>query len=135
MVEHFLAKEDVEGSNPFSRSRRWPEREEPGRPSDQALAFAGGTVSRILDASPGRGYDQVPRARDAFARAGIPGPLTSARARRHTFVRLWEGDETAFVGILGWTSNRMLSRYRPYDVARAKDQHNAHAPARRVFAS
>ena len=40
MVEHFLAKEDVEGSNPFSRSRLWPEREEPGRPIVQAPGFS-----------------------------------------------------------------------------------------------
>ncbi|MCH8205549.1 MAG: hypothetical protein IH956_00925 [Chloroflexi bacterium] len=42
---------------------------------------------------------------------------------RHPFVRLWRGGEVSLVGIMGWTTNRMLNVYRPYDVRRAKAEH------------
>ena len=38
------------------------------------------------------------------------------------------GDESALVRILGWRSPRMLARYRPSDVDRAKEQHAHHNP-------
>ena len=70
--------------------------------------------------------------RRAFNRAGIPGPGASAQALRHTFVRLWSGDESVLVGIMGWTTNRMLTRYRPYDIHRAKSQHLENSPLLRL---
>ncbi|KKN15311.1 hypothetical protein LCGC14_0987330 [marine sediment metagenome] len=68
--------------------------------------------------------------RKAFRRAGIVGKRASAHTLRHTFVRLWEGDESLLVGILGWTTPRMLKVYRPYDLARAIRQHLLHSPIR-----
>ena len=66
--------------------------------------------------------------RRAFKLAGFQGRRASAQTIRHTFVRLWRGEETAPVGTLGWTSPRMLARYRPFDVDRAKEQHAHHNP-------
>lgn len=68
--------------------------------------------------------------RRAFKRAGITGRRASAHTLRHTFVRLWEGDESVLVGIMGWTSPQMLKVYRPYDLKRAVEQHREHSPAR-----
>ena len=59
----------------------------------------------------------------AFRRAGILGKRASAQTLRHTFCRLWDGDETVLEGIMGWTSPRMRRVYRPYDLKRAKEQH------------
>lgn len=66
--------------------------------------------------------------RRAFNRAGFTGKRASAQTLRHTFVRLWGGDETLLTGILGWTSGRMLRVYRPYDVQRALTQHQIYSP-------
>lgn len=63
--------------------------------------------------------------RKAFKRAGIGGPRASAHTLRHTFCRSWRGDESLLVGILGWTSPRMMRVYRPFDLARAIAQHRA----------
>lgn len=68
--------------------------------------------------------------RKAFRRAGLNGRRASAQTLRHTFVRLWEGDESLLVGILGWTTPRMLKVYRPYNLARAIRQHLLHSPIR-----
>ena len=70
--------------------------------------------------------------RRAFRRAGITGHRASAQTLRHTFVRLWRGDETLLVGILGWTSARMMAVYRPYDVPRAVGQHRIYSPIRHI---
>ena len=59
----------------------------------------------------------------AFGRAGIQGPRASAQTLRHTFCRLWDGDESVLEGIMGWSSARMRPVYRPYDTRRAKAQH------------
>ena len=64
----------------------------------------------------------------AFHRAGITGKRASPHTLRHTFTRLWEGDESLLVGILGWTSSAMLKTYRPYDLSRAKHQHRRYSP-------
>ena len=61
--------------------------------------------------------------RRAFRRAAIYGCRASAQTLRHTFVRNWRGDESLLVGILGWSSPRMLNVYRPYDLRRAVEQH------------
>ena len=61
--------------------------------------------------------------RMAFKRAGINGKRASAQTLRHTFVREWRGDESLLVGIMGWTSARMMKVYRPYDLERAIAQH------------
>ena len=69
----------------------------------------------------------------AFTRAGLEGKRASAHTLRHTFSRLWDGDETLLMKILGHTSLRMLhERYRPYDVKRASKQHRLHTPIRYV---
>ena len=72
--------------------------------------------------------------RKAFRRAGIRGKRASAQTLRHTFCRLWTGDESLLEGIMGWTSARMRKVYRPYDVERAKAQHRECSPARSVSA-
>ena len=66
--------------------------------------------------------------RRAFRCAGFTGRRASAHTLRHTFVRLWRGDESLLVGIMGWTSARMLQVYRPYDVHRAIAQHRIYSP-------
>ena len=66
--------------------------------------------------------------RRAFKRAAISGPRAGAHALRHTFVRQWKGDESVLIGIMGWTSSRMLKVYRPYDLERAIEQHRAYSP-------
>ncbi len=68
--------------------------------------------------------------RRAFRRAGFSGKRASAQTIRHTFVRLWQGDESLLVGIMGWTSPRMLQVYRPYDIRRAVAQHHQCSPLR-----
>ena len=73
--------------------------------------------------------------RRAFRRAGINGKRASAQTLRHTFVRQWTGDENMLVGILGWTSPRMLKVYLPYNIDRAVQQHREHSLARKVFAA
>lgn len=70
--------------------------------------------------------------RRAFAAAGINGKRASAQTLRHTFVRLWRGDESVLVGIMGWTTPKMLLRYRPYDIHRATDEHRQHSPLRNL---
>ena len=66
--------------------------------------------------------------RRAFRHAGLRGKRASAHTLRHTFTRLWEGDESLLVGILGWTTHRMLKIYRPYNVKRAVAQHRRYSP-------
>ena len=66
--------------------------------------------------------------RRAFRAAGFTGRRSSAQTLRHTFVRLWEGDESLLVGILGWSSPRMLKVYRPYNVKKAQAQHRIYSP-------
>jgi integrase len=66
--------------------------------------------------------------RRAFRRAAISGPRAGAHALRHTFVRQWNGDESVLIGIMGWTSSRMLKVYRPYNLERAISQHHAYSP-------
>lgn len=70
--------------------------------------------------------------RKAFRAAGFTGKRASAHSLRHTFVRLWEGDETLLQGILGWTSLRMLKVYRPYHLHRAIEQHHQYSPLRQA---
>ena len=70
--------------------------------------------------------------RRAFKAAGIKGKRASAQTLRHTFVRLWRGDESVLVGIMGWTTPKMLLRYRPYDIDRAIDEHRQHSPLRNL---
>ena len=70
--------------------------------------------------------------RRAFRRASILGRRASAQTLRHTFVRHWQGDESLLVGILGWSSPRMLQVYRPYDIRRAVVQHRQLSPIREV---
>ncbi len=64
----------------------------------------------------------------AFQRAGIEGRRASAHTLRHTFVRLWSGDESILQSLMGWTSPQMLRVYRPYDRQRAADQHRHSSP-------
>ena len=66
----------------------------------------------------------------AFSRAGIEGRRASAHALRHTFVRLWRGDESLLVSLMGWSSPQMLRIYRPYDRQRAAEQHRRYSPLR-----
>ena len=66
--------------------------------------------------------------RRAFRAAGFSGRKASAHTLRHTFARLWEGDESLLVGILGWTSPRMLKVYRPYNIKKAQAQHRVYTP-------
>ena len=73
--------------------------------------------------------------RRAFRRAGITGRRASAHTLRHTFVRLWDGDETLLQGILGWTSLRMMKIYRPYNLKRAIAQHAQYGPLRQLTGS
>ena len=73
--------------------------------------------------------------RKAFRRAEIRGKRASAQTLRHTFCRLWNGDESLLEGIMGWTSGRMRKVYRPYDVERAKSQHKEWSPVRLVLAA
>lgn len=56
----------------------------------------------------------------AIKKAGVSGERASAHTLRHTFCRLWNGDLQSLVGVMGWTSNRMLDNYKPYDINRAK---------------
>jgi len=62
--------------------------------------------------------------RKAFKAAGFSGKHASAQSIRHAFVRAWDGDMTALRDVMGWTSLKMLSRYRPYDMDRAKREHD-----------
>ena len=65
----------------------------------------------------------------ALKLAGLPGKKGTAKALRHTFMRLWEGDEGVLVDLGGWTTSRMLKRtYRPYNVHKAKKQHEMYRP-------
>ena len=66
--------------------------------------------------------------RRAFRRCEIHWPRAAAHALRHTFVRQWNGDESVLVGIMGWTSARMMQVYRPYNVDRAIEQHRGNSP-------
>lgn len=61
--------------------------------------------------------------RKAFRRAGFSGKRASAHTIRHTFARLWAGDETTLDGIMGWSTPRMRKVYRPYDVSKAVREH------------
>ncbi len=70
--------------------------------------------------------------RRAFEAAGIIGKRASAQTLRHTFVRLWSGDESILVSIMGWTTPRMLLHYRPYDIDRAAEEHRHHSPLCRL---
>jgi len=58
-----------------------------------------------------------------LAMAGIQGERASAHTFRHTFCRNFEGDESVLVDILGWSSPRMLSVYRPFDRKKAAELH------------
>lgn len=72
--------------------------------------------------------------RRAFKAAGFTGKRASAITLRHTFARLWDGDEGVLQGIFGHTTPRMLrSVYRPYDVARAVEQHRKYTPLARLW--
>jgi len=71
--------------------------------------------------------------RKAFRASGITGRRSSAHTLRHTFVRLWEGDESLLVGIMGWTTSRMMRVYRPYDVKRAVQQHSMFSPLQPII--
>lgn len=71
--------------------------------------------------------------RRGFRRAGFSGKRASAHTLRHTFVRLWEGDESLLVGIMGWTSPQMLKVYRPYDAQRALVQHRRYSPTKSLL--
>lgn len=66
--------------------------------------------------------------RRQFKRAGMTGRRSSAQSIRVTFARMWTGDETLLVGIMGWTTGRMLYHYRKYNVHRAIEQHKRHSP-------
>ncbi len=68
--------------------------------------------------------------RKAFRRAGIKGTRASAHTPRHTFVRLWAGDESVLVDLMGWTSPKMLAVYKPFNRDRATEQHHRYSPLR-----
>ncbi len=75
-----------------------------------------------------RHQDASRAVRKAFRAAGFTGKRASAQTLRHTFTRLWEGDESVLVGIQGWTSFRMLRVYKPYNVGQAVEQHRVYSP-------
>ena len=65
----------------------------------------------------------------ALKLAGLPGKKGTAKALRHTFMRLWEGDEGVLVDLGGWTTSRILKRtYRPYNIHKAKEQRELYRP-------
>ncbi len=70
--------------------------------------------------------------RRAFRAAGLGGKRASAHTLRHTFTRMWMGDESLLVSIMGWTSPRMLKIYKPYNVVAAAAQHRLHSPIRQL---
>ena len=73
--------------------------------------------------------------RIAFRNAGITGKRASAHTLRHTFARMWRGDESLLVEIMGWTSPRMLKVYKPYNIRAAITQHRVHSPLRQIGSS
>ena len=102
------------------------EREVPVSPEVEAR------VVRVLP-WPWSSRDAAGRAvRLAFGRAGLTGKRASAHTLRHTFVRLWSGDESILIDLMGWTSPRMLSIYRPFNRRRAAEQHQRYSPLRVV---
>lgn len=68
------------------------------------------------------------RVKRAFEEVGITGHRVGAHTLRHTFVQLWQGDESVLVDLMGWTSPKMLRVYKPYSVARAQRQHSLYRP-------
>lgn len=61
--------------------------------------------------------------RKLLATIGLTGNRASAHTIRHTFCREYEGDLQILVDIMGWTSPRMLKVYRPYNIKKAKIDH------------
>ena len=61
--------------------------------------------------------------RKLLAEIGLTGNRASAHTVRHTFCREYEGDLQILVDIMGWTCPRMLKVYRPYNIKRAKIDH------------
>ncbi len=102
-----------------------------GKVGEREVPISPRVTAMVIDALPwswGTRDTAGMAVRRAFKRAGFTGRRASAHTLRHTFVRLWRGDESLLVGIMGWTSPRMLQVYRPYDVRRAIEQHRANSP-------
>tara|TARA_B100000029_G_scaffold97226_1_gene87511 strand:+ start:7554 stop:8606 length:1053 start_codon:yes stop_codon:yes gene_type:complete len=75
-----------------------------------------------------RSYTAGQAVRRALKRVGIKGERASAHTLRHTFCRNWDSDESVLVDIMGWTSPRMLSVYRPFNKRVAKELHESNSP-------
>ena len=61
--------------------------------------------------------------RKLLSEIGLTGEKASAHTIRHTFCREYDGDLQILVDIMGWTSPRMLKVYRPYNIKKAKIDH------------
>ena len=72
--------------------------------------------------------------RKAFRKAGITGRRASAQTLRHTFTRMWRGDQSLLISIMGWTSPRMLEIYKPFDIGAATAQHQTFSPLVQILA-
>ena len=106
-----------------------------GKTGEREVPISPQVRQMVLDALPwpwATYYTASRAVRRAFRSAGITGPHASAQSLRHSFVRLWEGDETLLQGIMGWTSLRMLQVYRPYSLQRAIAQHHDNSPVNRI---
>lgn len=104
-----------------------------GKTGEREVPISPAVVGMVLQASPwpwASGQAAGLAVRKAFRKAGFSGKRASAQTLRHTFVRLWAGDETLLQGVLGWTSLRMLKTYRPYNLPRALEQHRQYSPLR-----
>lgn len=104
-----------------------------GKTGEREVPLSPAVLGMVLEALPwpwGSGQAAGLAVRKAFRRAGFTGKRASAQSLRHSFVRLWQGDETLLQGILGWTSLRMLKIYRPFDIKRAIEQHRQNSPLR-----
>ena len=102
-----------------------------GKKDDREVPISPSVRAMVLDAIPwpwSNRWTAGNAVRRAFRKAGFMGPRASAHTLRHTFARLWDGDESILDGIAGWASPRMRKRYRPYDIGRAIQQHRKSSP-------
>ena len=104
-----------------------------GKTGEREVPVSPATLEMVREALPwpwGHWQSAGLAVRRGFRRAGLYGKRASAHTLRHTFTRLWEGDETLLVGILGWTTPAMLKVYRPYDIRKAVAQHKEFSPVK-----
>ena len=102
-----------------------------GKTGDREVPVPGHVANMVKEALPwpwGRRDSATKAVKRMFRHAGYDRPRLAAHSLRHTFARLWDGDESLLQGIMGWSSPAMMRVYRPFNLARAAVQAQLHGP-------